>query len=135
MASRKKKYRPKSFESTGASNDTSANIYDSMLTSAAFIGLKHRQKVLYMYCKKQYYGTRKPKADYPDIEKVQSDECFYMNLSLAVKYGLYTRNGNKELYADIKALVDAGFIEVVSSGKNTKTKSIYKFSDRWHNTG
>ncbi len=135
MSSRKKKYRPKSFESTGASGDTSANIYNSMLTSAAFMDLKDRQQVLYFYCKNQYYGVRKPKLDYPDIEAVQSDECFYMNLALAVKYGLYTKSGNKEFYKDMKALVEAGFIDVVSSGKITGKRSIYRFSDRWHNTG
>ena len=131
MGQRKQKYKPKAFESTGISADTSANLYNSMLTHPAFIALKTRQKILYVYCKAQYYGKRKPGQDFPAGEAVQSEECFYMNLSLAVSYGLYTRNGNKEFYADMKALCDAGFLEMVTNGRATQSRSIYRFSDKW----
>ena len=133
MGRNRKKYKPKSFESTGLSSDTSANIFNSMLIHPAFMALKTRQKLLYIYCKNQYYGKRKPKADFPDIESLQSDECFYMNLGLAVDYGLYTRTGRKEFYSDLKSLCEAGFIECVSSGRSTKSRSIYRFSDKWKN--
>lgn len=128
---KRRKYKPKGFESTGISNDTSANIYESMLLSSAWKDLKPRERQLYLYCKAQYYGKRKPSKDYPDIEAFQSENCFYLNLAAVVKYGIYTRNGNKEFYADIKTLAQHGFIEIVSSGKVTKTKSIYKYSDKW----
>lgn len=131
MSSRKTKYKPKPFESIGGSSDTSANIYHSMLTHPAFMALKTRQKVLYLYCKAQYYGKRKPGKDFPDVKALQSEDCFYMNLSLAVSYGLYTRNGNKEFYADMKALCEAGFLEMVANGKNTQSRSIYRFSEKW----
>jgi len=131
LSRRKQKYKPKSFESTGKSNDTSANIFDSMLTHPDFMGLKTRQKILYVYCKNQFYGKRKPRSDFPEIEKFQSDECFYMNLALVVEYGLYTKTGRKEFYSDMKALCEAGFIECISNGKSTKSRSIYRFSDKW----
>jgi hypothetical protein len=131
--SKRRKYKPKDFESTGVSNDTSANIYESMLQSPAWKDLKPRERQLYLYCKSQYYGKRKPSKDYPDIEAFQSAECFYLNLASVVNYGIYKRSGNKEFYSDMKTLAEHGFIEVVSSGRYTKTKSIYKYSSKWKN--
>lgn len=131
MGSRKKPYKPKTFESTGISNDTSANIYESMLESPAFMDLTKNQRLLYLYMKKQYYGKRKPEKDFPDIEQLQGDDLFYFNLALAVKYGLYTRGNHKSFYADIKAIEQHGFIETVSSGKSTKSRSIYRYSGAW----
>lgn len=135
----KKRYIAKSFEGVGTTfvdengkkiADTSANIYESMLRSKAFKTLKNRQKVLYLVCKSQYYGKRKPKADYKD-ERVQDDTCFYLNLDLVCQYGLYTRNMRKEFYGDMKELRKRGFIEQVASGRGTMTKSIYRFASGW----
>lgn len=128
---RKSRYKPKAFESTGISGDTSANLYDSMLTNPSFIRLKPRQKLLYLYAKNQYYGKRKPGRDFPDIPALQGEDLFYLNFSLVRRYGLYTANGQHEFYSDIKILCDTGFMECVSSGRATKQKSVYRFSDRW----
>lgn len=128
---RGRKYTPKSFESTGVSNDVSANIYESMAQSDAWRDLKPRERQLYVYCKLQYYGKRKPSKDFPNIDAFNSDLCFYLNLAAVVNYGIYKRSGNKEFYKDIHTLVEHGFIEIISNGKYTKTKSIYKYSDKW----
>ena len=58
MAKKKKKHFPKSFESTGISSDTSANIYVSMADSPAWLDLTKGQQLLYVYCKFQYYGEK-----------------------------------------------------------------------------
>ena len=129
---RKKRYKPKPFESTGSSNDTSANIYESMLIHPAFLGLTKNQRLLYIYLKAQYYGKRKPGRDYPDEERLQGETLFYFSHETAVKYGLCTKAGKTELYKNIRALVSAGFIEIVVSGRASKKKSVYKFSSRWH---
>lgn len=131
MGKRRKKYVPKPFESAGGANDTSANIYESMLNSAAFQDLTKNQRLLYIYMKAQYYGKRKPEKDFPDVEQMQGDELFYFNLSLAEKYGLYSRGNRGQFYNDVKALEEHGFIMVVSSGRSTKTRSIYKFTGGW----
>lgn len=56
-----RKYQKKDFESTGATSDTSANIYMSMLLAPAWRELTANQQRLYLYCKAQYYGEkRKP---------------------------------------------------------------------------
>lgn len=131
MGQRRKPYIPKAFESTGISNDTSANIYGSMLDSSAFKDLTKNQRLLYVYMKKQYYGTRKPERDFPDVEQLQGAELFYFNLALAVKYGLYSRANDRQFYNDIAAIEQHGFIKTVSSGRATKSRFIYKFVGDW----
>ena len=131
MSKRRKRYIPRSFESAGNTNDTSANIYESMLNSAAFQDLTKNQRLLYVYMKAQYYGKRKPGKDFPDVEQLQGDEFFYFNLSLAEKYGLYSRGNRGQFYNDVKALEEHGFIMVVSNGRYTKMRSVYKFTGEW----
>ena len=139
--SRRKKWTARPFESQGQKfedpvtgairNDTSANIFESMLLHPAFTTLKPRQQMLYVVCKAQFYGHRKPSQDFPDIEDVKDDSCFYMNRELAVRYGNYTKSMGKELYSDLKELQKRGFIECVSNGKSTKSKSVYRFTSNW----
>ncbi|MDL2301034.1 hypothetical protein LJC58_01620 [Lachnospiraceae bacterium OttesenSCG-928-D06] len=131
MGQRKKPYTPKAFESTGVSNDTSANIYGSMLDSPAFKDLSKNQRLLYVYMKKQYYGTRKPGRDFPDMDQLQEDELFYFNLALAERYGLYSRSNDRQFYKDIAAIEQHGFIKTISNGRTTKSRSIYKFTRDW----
>ncbi len=136
----KRKYHPKAFESLGEvyrdadgrkRTDTSANIYESMLTSDAWKDLTMRQRVLYVACKGQYYGKRKPGKDFPDMEQVQSDECFYMNAAAVERYGIYTKNMHREFYGDLKALCEHGFMSCLANGRATKSRSIYRFSAAW----
>lgn len=139
MMARKFRFKAKSFESMGTfkdSNgterkDSSANIYESMLLSDAYRSMKPRQQQLYVLCKAQYFGKKKPRQDFPDLEQVKSDECFYLNYGNIKQYGLYTENMKKEFYDDMKILVEHGFIEVVIKGGRGKQKSVYKYSDRW----
>lgn len=144
MGRRKKpKWTARPFESKGESfinpatgklqKDTSANIYESMLLHPAFTTLKPRQQVLYLVCKAQFYGHRKPKQDFTELEAFQDEKCFYLNLSAVVRYGNYTRNMRREFYADMKELEKRGFIKTISSGRSTKSKSIYQFSADWKN--
>ena len=132
MSTIRRKYKPKDFESTGKSNDTSANIYESMLESPAFKDMTKNQRLLYVYMKAQYYGKRKPSKDYPDEIELQDQKMFYFNRAIAIKYGIIKENSNnKEFYRDIHEIEKHGFIKTVANGKSTKTKSIYQFSDLW----
>ena len=145
MSKRKeyKKYVPKSFESRGEKyidnmsgqkvSDTSANIYESMLTSDAYKDLSTRQKQLYTCCKAQYYGKRKPKKDYEETGLFQEETYFYLNHAVVVeKYGLYSKNMNKEFYSDMKILEEHGFIRnSARGGGNGKKKSVYQYIDAW----
>lgn len=53
MGKRKQQYKKQSFESTCVSNDTSANIYHSMIVTEAYKSLTPKQAQLYLYCKQQ----------------------------------------------------------------------------------
>lgn len=134
MGRRKYHYKPQIFESAGVPNDTSANIYESMLTSPAFQHLTKNQRLLYVYMKAQYYGKRKPSQDFPEMSHLQGRDLFYFNRSIAVnKYGLYSDNNRKSFYDDIKAVEQHGFIKTISNGRATRRKSIYQFSGDWRN--
>lgn len=143
--SRKKKHKYRDFESVTGSSfvnqkgklqaETSANICESMLQSKAFQELTPKQKILYVYCKAQYYGKRKPKKDYEKQGLFQADEYFFFNIGLAEEYGLYTMANHKRLYTDLKALEKAGFIRCEKSGKGHKEKNVYCFSDEWKKWG
>lgn len=134
MSRIKEKYKPKGFESTGISSDTSANIYMSMLMSENWQKLTKNQQILYVYCKAQYYAEkRKPK---PQIAQLNDEElvlCFTMNKSKWCSlYHIYKDGNQNGFIKDMKALIDYGFIELVENGKNTRTKSIYKLSNKWN---
>ena len=125
---RRKRYQPKSFESTGVSSDTSANIYTSMLMSPAWRDLTAQQQRFYLYCKAQYYYEKKKPNEDP--------LCFTMNRAKwCGLYGLYTDSNHKSFYRDITALIEHGFITCKESGALTRTKSIYRFSDMWQRFG
>ena len=77
-----KKYIPQGFESFGYSNDTSANIYLSMLVSPAWLALTKNAQILYVYCKSQYYAERrKPIPQIRQLNDTQLKRCFTMNKS------------------------------------------------------
>lgn len=125
---KKKPYQKKSFESNGKPSDISANIYDSMVRSKAWMDLSAQQRQLYMYCKMQYYGEKqKPNDD---------TLCFTMNQhKWSDLYGLYDKTNAKGFYRDMAELIDHGFIICTECGSATRTKSIYRYSDMWQKYG
>ena len=121
-----KKYQKKSFESSGISSDTSANIYHSMLTSVAWQTLSKPQRILYLCMKDRYYQLKR--------HPYNNQEMFYFNKSLwKNEYQLYTNA--KQFEKDRDALIEKGFIIVVEDGYNTRTNNIYKYSDKWQKYG
>lgn len=128
---KKQKYARKLYESDGGVHDTYTMIFTSMLKSEAFKDLTSKEKVVYVCMKLQTVGTKKPRNDYPNIPDLQYEECIYFPLSLAEEFGLYSRNSRKEFYSTIESLESHGFIKKISSGRNTRQKSIYKLSSDW----
>lgn len=120
--------------------DTTTNLCYSMITSPAFKDLSAKQRMLYVYAKAQYYGARsRPRDDFKDIEEYQKDggrKYFYLNhFLLSDVFALYPKSNSRDLYKDIKALVEHGFIEQVSNGKANQKRSIYTYSDKWKEWG
>ena len=136
----KSEYIPKKYESKGSHfvdkngtkrKETFASIFESMLQSKAFKSLTKNQRLLYVYCKAQILGKRKPKEDYKKLELYQEEECFYLHLQAVIDYGLYKRGGASQFYDDMQALEDKGFIKKLASGQNSKSKNIYKLTGDW----
>lgn len=130
MGKRKSPYKPKTFESTGRSNDTSANIYDSMLESPAFRDLTYRQRLLYVYMKSMYYGHRRPIKDEPT--SFTFNQCKWIKDAKHKNKHSFELYSNKAMfYRDRNALVAHGFIEIVENNKNQRESNVYRFSDKW----
>ena len=120
-----RKYDKKAFESTLVSWDTSANIYESMLLSPAWIDLTANQQRLYLYCKAQYYAEAK---------RPNTWESFWFTMNRAKwcsKYKLYASTNQAGFQRDRDALINHGFIFVVRNGKLTREKTIYALWDMW----
>lgn len=133
MGKRKKPYQPKPFESDGRAGDTSANIYVSMLVSPAWKGLSNGAKLLYVYCKAQYYAEKeKPLPRYETLTESERVRCFTMpKEKWATLYELY--GSPNTFLRDMEQLLKGGFIELVENGKTTRTKNVYMLSERWRN--
>lgn len=122
MGARKKKYVPKRYEAKATSKDVSANIYSSMMQSQAWRNLTPNAIRLYLYMKLQLYGQKSISG--------YGEEYFYFNKAMwRDTYPIYTNQA--QFYKDRDLLVKNGFIEIVEHGQNTRTKAIYKLSDRW----
>lgn len=127
MSAKKRRYKPKPFESTGKSSDTSANIYNSMLHSESFRDLTARQKVLYMCMKSEYYAQKGKPEGYDET-------AFYFNKAKwrkdsSYSYQIYS-NGS-DFKKDVDALEEHGFIKVIIRAQNMRERNIYRFSDGW----
>lgn len=110
-------------------DDVYARIYESMVRSPAFLMLTHRQQVLFLLCKLQWTGKRKPGRDF---EEYQGDDLFYLNwAAVCDDYGFYTQGSKKNFYDDMGTLIDYGLIDKVASGKSQRKKTVYRFSVRW----
>lgn len=128
MSKRKTPYQKRPFESTGASNDVSSNLYASMLTSPAWLDLTAQQKTLYIYCKLQLYAEKSKPTDDPS--------AFTMNQAKwSGKYKLYQTNNFKGFSRDMTALIEHGFVTCIESGAYTRTRSIYRLSAMWKEWG
>ena len=124
---RRQPYQKQEFESTCLSSDVSANIYMSMLQSKAWKLLTNSQKVLYLYCKAQYYAEKKKPNGIP--------QCFTMNQSKWCNlYGLYKKSNAKGFYRDMDSLIEKGFIICVERG-GMSFKNIYQYSNMWQKFG
>lgn len=126
--------------------DTTTNITYSMMTSPAFKDLTARQRMLYIYAKSQFWAARsRPSKDFKEVQEFQEVEgrlCFYLNHALLSEvYSLYPKSNHRDLYKDIQALIEHGFIERVTNttgkdvSENNHMRNIYRYSDGWKSWG
>lgn len=140
----KSEYRLKAYESVGKKftdkngtqrTDTFASIFESMLLSKAFTTLTARQKMLYVLCKAQIVGKRKPKEDYKEYDLYQNEECFYLHEQALIDYGLYSKASRRFINPDFKKLEEHGLIKKLASGQKSKSKNVYKLVSDWQRYG
>lgn len=152
MSRRKTKptWKVKSFESVTYGETTGkesfVRVFESMMNSDAWKELTGRQRSLYLFCKGQYtkeYDNAKSKPvegtpyyDNTDIAAYREPEIFYMNREKVKECRLYNRTdwdkvNRRDFYRDMQALLQCGFIECLETGRITRTKSIYKMSEKW----
>lgn len=110
-------------DTTVHQNRIYARIFASMINSPAWKKLSRGAMALYLIMKLQEQGqARIPEHNY------LTD--FYFNEAMFTKvYPLYTNR--KTFRKERQELIDNGFIEYILKGKNTREKSIYRFSDKW----
>ncbi len=111
-------------DSGNEQTDTTIQIMYSMIISPAFKDLTARQRMLYVYAKSQFFGAlSRPANDFKDeygntlekFQQYQGRECFYLNHKLMSEvFGLYPKTNHRDLYFDIEALIQRGFIERVT---------------------
>lgn len=114
-------------DSSRGKRQSFCKIYTNLLTSPAWLDLTNAQRVLYIACR--------DREMYPHPQETGTaadDRLFYMNRALYVnQYRLYANSNLRGFFRDMKALISHGFISVYRSGKNTRTKNIYAYSDKW----
>ena len=128
MGKKKNAYKPLSFESAGSSK-VSASINLSMMLSPAWKQLSNNAISLYLHMKTQLFAV--PYKDKPLNEYGENDrELFVFNRAMYTK--VFPIFGNGEQFRRYShELIQYGFIELVESGKFTRTKNVYRYSSNW----
>lgn len=119
------KYKHQPFESA-TEHGKFTKVCDDMMQSPAWADLSLRQRGLYLELKRKY--TQKQSAGV-----VISDNAD--DISLPKSEALTMYGTVRSFRDDMDALIAHGFMRLVQSGFNTRTVSIYGFSDRWKKFG
>ena len=95
-----------------------------MIKSKAWEHLSLRQRGLYVTMKALY----NPKIYTAGINVKESNEQFTFPKEA---WGPLYNNNGRAWRLDLAALINYGFINLAESGWTTRTKNVYRFSDRW----
>lgn len=127
--SRKKQQPRKTWQRRAKSSGRFQCLYDDLLDSPAFHDLTARQKILLIYCRREAHGRAM-------AENGNDERCFWMNKSLRCNvHELYKTSDTRAFEHDMASLISHGFVDLVRSGYETRTKSLYRLSGRWNHWG
>lgn len=125
---------PSYLRQPGAKNDSFTPLFGSMVDSPACRSLTDKQfrlltDMLSAVGRQQHSKKQddKPPAEYG------GDSFFFPRALWFSTLKRYTNESR--FYADLDSLIAHGFVDVLSSGKNTREKSVYRLSTRWHKFG
>lgn len=124
MAKRKKSTH-NSFESN-TEHGRFAKITQDMMNNVAWQALTLRQRGLYLHLKSKYTQ----RVEHGII--INSNE---KDISIPASEAKILYGDLRTFRKDMDALIECGFIDLIESGRNTRTCNIYGFSDRWKNYG
>ena len=106
-------------------------------SSAAYLSLSTDARGLLLACDNEAWEIerghecRKPKVTMPDGEETVMAWTFTMNRwKIINKYKLFPDKSRRTTNA-FKELVDKGFIELIASGKSSRTSNIYRMIGKW----
>ena len=114
--------------------DSVAGITMCMLSHPAFLDLKPRQRLLYLYAKAQFKAMAE-RNDFNDKypQYKGHPEYIYLNHKLMIDvFEMYSKHSARELYSDIKILTEHGFIVPVGYDEESQ-RIIYKLIAEWQN--
>ena len=125
-------------------DDSYTRTAKSLSRSAAYGELTGRQIRLYELAKERrqftIYLNASGKATAATSPAVRwcgatgiGNDCFFLNLEIAVAAGYYRKDDPKAFYRDRKALGQYGFIDTVLDGKRCRPrgKSVFRMCERW----
>jgi hypothetical protein len=95
-------------------------ICDSMIDSDAWKSLEPSQMGLYLLIKRKFTKN-----------KTGDDNRQNVSFPFSEYKKIRTYSNQRTFWRDLDALIEHGFIEVVSSGKPTREPTIYGFSELW----
>lgn len=134
MSGKKKKYVPHNFESLKGEGDTSSNLFMSMSMSLAWKKATPRAQMLYINMKHMQFGNTKHDKDKFDAAYRNDNRYFTFSEKKWLKgyeKGFEMYSDKRAFYKDVEILIGLGFIDCIEVGCNTRTKNLYRFSERW----
>ena len=99
--------------------ESQVTISMAVLMSESWKKLTKNAQVLYLYCVFE--------------SLFDNDKRFTMNKEKWQHFYEIYPSDNGQFYKDMALLVERGFVDIVQSGCISRTKSIYRLSDRWKN--
>jgi hypothetical protein len=119
----KNSFKPRTWE-TKEGKKLSSVLYASMLESPAYMDLSDKATRVYTYMKLQFFGVKQ------DDKPSGNDNQFVFNKAMYTQ--TYKLCSNWEQFALVShELVKNGFIEEVENGHTTRTKNVYRYSNKW----
>jgi len=111
-----------------------------MMDSIAYKDLSNDGRALLLACKREVWSvqvqpeSKRPKMQQDNGEYKTGDFWFTMNRAKwSDKYNVFPKGSKDRAYAVLAELVKNGFIDVILSGRISRTNSIYAMSERWKN--
>ena len=131
---RGRKKQPPTWAHLEGGNSNFVQLYNSMLEHPAWKDLTPQAQALYTYCVRNSHGE----ATRDDARRTggRGDvRLFYMSRGDSVAFGLYSPTDTRGLSRDLDSLISHGFIDMLWSGKPTRSRNLYRLSGRWKTWG